>query len=177
MIKVKTYSGRFKVANVSCSTPPGPTSYWFDTSTCSDSNPCTHPNYGGTLESSGTATGHNAYIGQDSSKYYACGTTQGHEICLSQPYTQYGLEGHTLNSDLTLGQQASAKQAIYQAFIYAGITVDIDNDCYAGVHIARCNVGNLGCVVDHDGSVSCIDNSVSDNCEVDASGHAVCGWK
>ena len=102
----KTYEGRFKVTNVSCVQGevaiPGPTSYWYPTtlSTWNDNTNQYEPNYtypatGGTVQSSGTATGHNVYIGQDSSKYYACATISGHEVCLSQPYTQYGLSGHT----------------------------------------------------------------------------------
>ena len=181
----KTYAGRFKVANVSCTagtvTIPGPTSYWFDIDTCTESSPCVFPNHGGTLQTSGNATEHNVYIGQDSSKYYACGNDgNGHEVCLSQPYTQYGLEGHIYcNSASTCGftnaQQTSAKQAIYQAFIDAGINVDINNDCGAGSFGASCNVGSLSCGVYFDGYVYCLNYSTSEECEVDASGHAYCG--
>ena len=179
----KTYVGRFKVANVSCAagmvTIPGPTSYWFALSTYNSNTDqyepiYTHPNHGGTLQSSGTATGHNVYIGQDSSKYYACAVIQGHEICLSQPYTQYGLSGHTLDSNLTSEQQASAKQAIYQAFIDAGITVDINNNCGANAGGAYCEVGDLSCSVNFNGYVSCGDNSADHICNVDASGRANC---
>ncbi len=180
----KTYAGRFKVANVLCvagtASPPGPTSYWFALSTWNDSTEqyeplYTHPNYGGTLQSSGSATNHNVYIGQDSSKYYVCTTIQGHEICLSQPYTQYGLSGHTLNSTLTSEQQTSAKQAIYQAFIDAGITIDIDNNCEDFGYGAYCFVGDLRCAVYIDGYVGCYDDSTGEFCGVDASGHAYCG--
>ncbi len=180
----KTYSGRFKVANVSCTAGtvpvPGPTGYWFALSEWNDNTEqyepiYTHPNYGGTLQSSGTDTGHNVYIGQDSSKYYACATITGHEICLSQPYTQYGLSGHTLNSNLTSEQQASALEAIYQAFIDAGITVDIDN-CGARDDNASCSVGDLSCEVSIHGFVDCTDYSAYAGCGVDASGHAYCGW-
>ena len=179
----KTYAGRFKVANVSCiagaASPSGPTSYWFAESTFNDSTEqyeplYTHPNYGGTLQSSGSATNHNVYIGQDSSKYYACGTYQGHEICLSQPYTQYGLSGHILNSNLTSEQKASAKQAIYQAFIDAGITVDIDNNCGTSEGSADCGVGGLDCEVTVNGYVDCYDGSAGGGCGVDASGRAYC---
>ena len=180
----KTYEGRFKVTNVSCIqgevTIPGPTSYWFPTtlSTWNDNTNQYEPNYtfpatGGTVQSSGTATGHNVYIGQDSSKYYACATISGHEICLSQPYTQYGLSGYTLET-FTSAQQTSAKQAIYQAFIDAGISVDIDNDCGAGDYDAYCEVGDLYCEVDDNGYVSCYDYSEYVNCEVNPAGRADC---
>ena len=185
----KTYEGRFKVSNVSCIagtvTIPGPTSYWFAT----DGNHI-FPTYGGTLQTNGSATGYNVYIGQDSSKYYAClnvtasylnsenitYTFQGTstEVCLSQPYTQYGLSGHTLNTNFTSAQQTSAKQAIYQAFIDAGISVDIDNNCGAYYENANCNVGDFYCDVSLDGYVHCYDASEGVNCGVDSSGHASC---
>ncbi len=174
----KTYAGRFKVANVSCvagaASPSDLIGYWFDSTTCTSYNPCTHPNYGGTLQSSGAATNHNVYISQDSSKYYACATIQGHEICLSQPYTQYGLIDHAINSSFTSEQKASAKQAIYQAFIDAGITIDIDNDCGANGSFANCHVGKLYCIVMNVGYVFCNDSAASETCGVDASGHARC---
>ena len=184
----KTYTGRFKVANVSCVngtvTTLGPTSYWYAESTW-DGNAMeylpkyTYPNHGGTLQSSGTATGHNIYIGQDNSKYYACATIQGHEVCLSQPYTQYGLEGHTYcNNASTCGftnaQQTSAKQAIYQAFIDAGITLDINNDCDAEVNGVNCYVGGLYCEVNIGGDVFCADGSTSVDCFVWPDGRANC---
>ncbi len=177
----KTYAGKFMVANVSCvagtASPSGPTSYWFAPSTWNDNTEqyeplYTHPNHGGTLQSSGTATGHNVYIGQDSSKYYTCVTIQGHEICLSQPYTQYGLSGHILESTLTSEQQASAAQAIYQAFIDAGITLDIN--CVAGDYSAECYVGDLLCQVSFNGYVRCSDNSTGEVCDFDPLGHAYC---
>ncbi len=181
----KTYSGRFKVANVSCTagtvTIPGPTSYWFDIDTCTESSPCVFPNHGGTLQTSGNATGHNVYIGQDNSKYYVCATIQGHEICLSQPYTQYGLEGHTPcdyyddSCALTSEQQASAKQAIYQTLIGAGITVDINNDCSASDIYAECFVDGLDFSVNYGGHVYCIDYPGSSACWVDRLGRAYCG--
>ena len=186
----KTYTGRFKVANVSCTagtvTASGPTSYWYPTtlSTWNDSTGqmeplYTHPNYGGTVQSTGTATGHNVYIGQDSSKYYVCiNDSNGHEVCLSQPYTQYGLSGHTYCNDdsclLTSEQQTSAKQAIYQAFIDAGITLDINNDCYAFSDDVGCGVGGLYFGVNIYGTVYCSDYSENVGCAVDTSGHANC---
>ena len=179
----KTYEGRFKVTNVSCVQGevaiPGPTSYWYPTtlSTWNDNTNQYEPNYtypatGGTVQSSGTATGHNVYIGQDSSKYYACATISGHEVCLSQPYTQYGLSGHTLETNFTSAEQTSAKQAIYQAFIDAGINVDIDNDCGADDYNAYCYVGYLLCGVGSYGYVYCIDDSEGVNCGVDPAGRA-----
>ncbi len=183
----KTYAGRFKVANVSCTagtvTVSGPTGYWFQTPFATFNYDTgqyeplyTHPNYVGTLQSSGTATGHNVYIGQDSSKYYACATITGHEICLSQPYTQYGLSGHTFNSKLTSEQQASAKQALYQSFIDAGITLDI-SDCGSYGYDASCIVGDLSCGVDIWGFVDCYDGSEDEICKVDQLGLAFCTWE
>ena len=198
----KTYEGRFKVSNVSCIqgevTIPGPTSYWFPTtlSTWDDNTNQYEPNYtypatGGTVQTSGSATGHNVYIGQDNSKYYACinvtasylnsiymsYTFQGTstEVCLSGPYTQYGLSGHTLETNFTSAEQASAKQAIYQAFIDAGISVDIYNNCGAYYYNANCYVGDFYCEVNYHGYVSCSDYSESVGCGVDSSGRAICG--
>ena len=132
----------------------------------------TFPSYGGTLQTSGSATGNNVYIGQDNSKYYACTTISGHEVCLSQPYTQYGLSGHTLESDFTAAQQASVKQAIYQTFIDAGISVDINNDCYEDSPESYCVVDGLSCGVDYTGNVYC--NNNSGGCMVDQTGRARC---
>ncbi len=185
----KTYAGKFKVANVSCvagtAIPSGPTSYWFAPSTWNDNTEqyeplYTHPNYGGTLQSSGTATGHNVYIGQDSSKYYACANDgNGHEVCLSQPYSQYGLEDHIIGNNLTSAQKASSSQALGQVFIDAGNELvegwDVNWSCGA-------NDDNVNCVF-YDGDISCTVDVVygivfcgdaSDSCEVDASGHAAC---
>ena len=131
------------------------------------------PSNGGTLQSSGEATGHNIYIGQDNSKYYACASVSGHEVCLSQPYTQYGLSGHTLNTNFTQAQQESAMQAIYQAFIDAGISVDINTDCGSGSAYATCGVGNIGCEVMTDHIVRC-GNSEYEFCTVDNAGGAFC---
>jgi hypothetical protein len=148
-----------------------PKKYWFATD-----GEHTFPSYGGTLQSSGTATGHDVYIAQDSSKYYACATISNHEICLSQPYTQYGLSGHTINSSFTSAQQTSLKGAIYQAFIDAGISVDIDNDCSTTAYYAGCRVGDLACSVlyDGDGLVYCGDYSEYVDCDVDSTGRAFC---
>ncbi len=175
----KTYAGRFKVANVTCiagSVPkPGPTSYWFDASTCTSSNPCTHPNYGGTLQTSGSATNNNVYIGQDDSKYYVClNDGDDHEVCLSQPYTQYGLSGHTPNSNFTSVQQESAKQAIYQVFVDEGIEIDIDNDCSSYLSYANCRVGTISCGVFDGGDLQCFDTSDSVGCVVNSDDSSFC---
>ena len=172
----KTYEGRFKVTNVSCvagivTVTSGPTSYWFPTTL---NTSYTFPATGGAVQSSGPVTGHNVYIGQDNSKYYACATITGHEICLSQPYTQYGLSGHTLNTNFTSDQKTSAKQAIYQVFVDAGISVDIDNDCGTSDGV-KCYLGGFYCGVNRDGYAYCNDNSEDVYCAVDSSGHAVCG--
>ncbi len=175
----KTYAGRFKVANVTCIagsvTKPGPTSYWFDASTCTSSNPCTHPNYGGTLQTSGSATNNNVYIGQDDSKYYVClNDGDDHEVCLSQPYTQYGLSGHTPNSNFTSVQQESAKQAIYQVFVDEGIEIDIDNDCSSYLSYANCRVGTISCGVFDGGDLQCFDTSDSVGCVVNSDDSSFC---
>ena len=181
----KTYTGRFKVANVSCtagSASPHLTSYWFPTTLATYNSGTgqyepnyTHPNYGGTVQNTGTATGHNIYIGQDSSKYYACGNDgYGHEVCLSQPYTQYGLSGHTEGSELTREQETSAKQALYQAFIAAGLPVDFYNDCAAGDYDAYCSVADFKCGVNISGHVNCSNHSENIGCTVEQDGGAYC---
>ena len=124
----------------------------------------TYPEIGGTVQTQGTLTGHNVYIGQDSSKYYDCATIYGNEICLSQPYTQYGLSDHTLNSSLTSDQQNSAKQAIYQAFIAAGINVDIDNNCSSSSIDALCTFGDFEINVNKDGGIEIYDYANSIGC-------------
>ncbi len=174
----KTYAGRFKVANVSCvaGTASGSStsamSYWFDTSVCTSSNPCTYPAYGGTLQTNGSATGHNVYIGQDSSKYYVCATIQGHEVCLSQPYTQYttSLFGGTINAD----QQIAGKQSIYQVFTDAGVIIDMDDNCTASDFVIRCSVGDFGCDINYIGNVVCWDDDIEDTCYVNSGGKAYC---
>ena len=176
---------------------PEPKTYWFPTtlSTWNDNTNQYEPTYtypatGGIVQTSGQATGHNVYIGQDNSKYYAClnvtasylnsenitYTFQGTstEVCLSQPYTQYGLSGHTLNDPLTSAEKASAIQAIYQAFIDAGISVDIDNNCDAYDYYATCSVGNRNCEVGYNGYVNCYVYSEGVHCEVDPAGRAFC---
>ncbi len=173
----KTYAGKFMVANVSCvlgSTFPGPTSYWFDRNTCKPGNPCAHPNYGGTLQSNGLATGSNVYIGQDTSQYYVCATISGHEVCLSQPYTQYGLTGHTVDSDFTSAQQESAKQALYQVFIDAGINIDISG-CHSYTWMqADCSVDDIYCAVQSSGYVKCYDINGNKECQINSLGRANC---
>ena len=139
--------------------------YWYGSGTY------TFPNHGGTLQTSGTATDHNVYIGQDDTKYYTCINVDGKEACLSQPYTQYGLEGHTLNSNFTSEQQNAAKAAIGEVFSAAGIT---GYSCGSGSRSANCYVGGFRCGVDSDGGVSCYDGDADENCDVDADGSAYC---
>ena len=181
----KNFGGRFKIANVSCvsgnvtATLAGPTSYWFDMSG-------THyifPNYGGTLQTTGSATGHDIYVGQDDTKYYACATIQGKEVCLSQPYTQYGLEGHTLNTDFTTSEQNAAKAAIGNVFEVADIT---EYSCASDSSYVRCYVGggsvgsfiipyDNNCTVHSNGIVSCADGfTPTQECYVNAAGKAYC---
>ena len=144
----------------------GPTSYWF-----AQGSTYTFPNYGGTLQTSGTATGHNVYIGQDDTKYYTCINVDGNEACLSQTYTQYGLEGHTLNSRFTSEQQNAAEAAIGEVFSDAGIT---GYSCGSYSLYAGCNVGDFDCGVDSHGRVNCSDNGADEDCYVYADGSAFC---
>ena len=160
----KNFGGRFKITNVSCvagnvtATLTGPTSYWFASGTN-----YTFPNYGGTLQTNGTATGSNVYIGQDDTKYYDCATIEGNEVCLNQPYTQYGLEGHTLGSDFTTNEQNAAKAAIGELFSDAGIT---GYSCNSYSTYAGCGDGRKGCDVYSYGYLYCYDYSSSKACTV-----------
>ncbi len=164
-------SGKVSIKNVQCS---GAKEYWFDTSTCTPSNPCTYPAYGDSLLPEGTSSGRSIYIGQDF-QYYACATTlQGHETCLSQPYTQYGLSGHTPGSNFTAAQQASAKQAIYQAFVDSGAIISI-SDCTAEASAVYCYISGIGCGVNSQGIVYCLNsNNALQVCEVNSSDKAYC---
>ena len=168
----KNFGGRFKITNVLCvtgnvtATLAGPTSYWFD-----NEEFYTFPNYGGTLKTSGTATGHNVYMGQDATKYYVCLYMDGDEVCLSQPYTQYGLEGHRLYSSFTSEQQNAATAAIGEVFSDAGIT---GYSCDSSSGIANCGVGDFSCRVDSNGSVNCGGVYAGGICYVDAYGSAFC---
>ncbi len=190
----KTYAGRFKVANVSCvagnAEISGPTGYWFPTTlaTWNDSTieyepNYTHPATGGTVQPSGNATGHAAYIGQDGSKYYACINVDGHEICLSQPFTQYGLSGYTPCDTyglckFTSAQQESAKQALCQVFYDAGISLDMANDCNSNPSGVSCYIDLFNCSVSYNGFATCggrvSESPSSDNCGIDISNHAFC---
>lgn len=149
----KVYTGNFKVTNVSCT---GGTvekkSYWFSTS-CRLMQPCIYPNYGGTLQTSGSATGHQVYIAQDNTKYYACATIDGHEVCLSQPFTQYGLQGHTTER-FTSNERANAIRAIYQVFIDAGINIDMSN-CSSNTSIVICDYNDFSLGVSYLGQLRC----------------------
>ena len=146
-------------------TSSGPTSYWFASGTY------TFPNYGGTLQTSGTATGHNVYIGQDDNKYYTCINVDGKEACLSQPYTQYGLEGHTSGSDFTAEQQHAVEAAIGEVFSDAGIT---EYSCDSDSYYATCYVGVFNCSVRRGGDVYCDDYGAGERCYVNADGSADC---
>ncbi len=159
----KTYAGKFKVANVSCTagtvTASGPTSYWYPSTI---ETYYTFPTVGGVQQTTGSATGHDVYVGQDSSKYYACASDgNGHEVCLSQPYTQYGLSGHTINSYFTSVQQTSAKNALYEALINEGMNLTI-NDCGYGADTVKCYFNNHSqqCYVTAGGWVGCVDNGL-----------------
>ncbi len=153
----------------------GPASYWVDSNLCDNYDGCIFPNHGGTLQTSGSATGHTTYIGQDSAKYYACIADANHELCLSQPYTQYGLSDHENCSDdsceFTSAQQTSAKQALYQAMTNAGFTLDI-NYCDANGGTVSCDSNPYHCEIINDGSIFCYDYGVNEGCGVDAYGHA-----
>ncbi len=174
----KTYTGNFRVANVSCvagtASPSGPTSYWFIIGGVYE-----FPEYGGILQSNGSATGQDVYMGQNDNKYFICMNYYGHEVCFSQPYTQYGLSGHTTCNDgsclLTSAQQASAKQAVYQTFIDAGIPIDIDEDCSARADSVYCMIdNNHNCrIFATNGTISCY--GPSSFCEILSNGQSDCG--
>ncbi len=133
----------------------GPTSYWYST-TCRVNTKCTFPSTGGaTLQSSGSATGHDTYIGQGGNKYYTCISYDNTELCLSQPYTQYGLSGHTAGSNFTSNQQTSGLNALKALFANQGISVtcnanNLQISCYGGY-------GDVGysCGIQYDGTIGC----------------------
>ncbi len=174
--------GTISITNSECgSSSNHPTSYWFPTTYSVWNNSLgtyvqtyTHPTTGGPVQISGSATGHRVYIGQNSVKYYACMIYQNHELCFSQPYTQYGLEGHTIGNNFTSNQQTAVKQAIYQAFVDAGITIDINNDCGVTSSQSYCSVDDIYCGIDTRGYVACRDYNDYENCLVDANEHAAC---
>ena len=156
-----------------------PKKYWFELSTFNTSEhryepSYSHPNHGGTLKPSGTDTGHNVYIGQDSSQFYTCASDDGVEVCLSQPYTQYGLSGHYRDTSLTTEQQNSAKQAIYQTFVNAGLNIDINEDCSNHDDGVACFSGYIGCGVYIDGNIVCSDDNERLACDIDHNGLSYC---
>ena len=164
------FVGNINAGNTSnvTTTLNGQTSYWFDESRTT----YTFPDYGGTLQTSGTATGHNVYIRQDDTKYYVCATIQGKEVCLSQPYTQYGLEGHTLGSYFNEKEVGdAAKAAIGEVFSDAGIT---GYSCTSYAVYAYCYVGDFYCGVTSNGYVDCSDGGAHEGCRVRADGSAYC---
>ena len=170
----KTYTGNFRVANVSCvagtASPSGPTSYWFILGGRYE-----FPEYGGTLQSNGSATGQDVYMGQNDSKYFTCINYYGYEVCLSQPYTQYGLYDHTEENSFTSEQKSSAKQALWQTIIDAGIPIDIDNDCGASATSVYCMIENNNhyCRISASGHISCY--GPSSFCEILSNGQSNCG--
>ncbi len=176
--KNKQYSGVVSVGNVNCGVERyHPTGYWFPTQKGTD---YVHPETGGTLQTSGAATGHNVYIGQNSRKYFTCATIQGHEACLSQPYTQYGLEGHTLNTNFTSAQQASAKQALYQVFTEAGISLNLNDNCTQNGTNVFCeinieNVGYIRLQINYDGDLESVDYTLHEYCFTGINNEAACG--
>ena len=176
-LKNKTYTGEVSIDNISCGIGTEITGYWYYES----GDRYTFPNYGGTMQTTGLATGHDAYIYQDSSKYNACvNDGNGHEVCLSQPYTQYGLEGHTACDDpnvcrFTNAQQESAKQAIYQAFIDEGISIDIDEDCHVGYSSVYCQDIDIYCEIDYTGKIQSGNNSDGSCCNLYRDSTIGCG--
>ena len=168
----KTYEGRFKVSNVSCvaGTVTIP-SYWFATG-----NNYVFPNYGGTLYSTGLETGHNVYLKSGDDKHYTCATISNHEICLSQPYTQYGLLNHIPDNNLSLSEQESAKQAMYDAYRAAGINVDLNDDCNGYQYGAGCEVDSLSCQLNLHGNLICSDFNEGVTCDVEYNGNTYCHW-
>ena len=181
--KGKKYKGYLTIDNASCQsgsggvTNSGPTSYWFDSTNCTEDSPCAYGLYAGTTYQTGPETGHNVYIGQDSIKYYACATIQGHEVCLSQPYTKYGLSGHTAcnNSSchFTAEQQMNAKNEILQVFNNAGINIDISS-CSSMDSAVGCGLGDISCQVFSKGNVRCYEGNTYENSYVTALGNAWC---
>ena len=168
----KNFGGRFKIANVSCvagnvtATLAGPTSYWFDNTNCTSDSPCAYGAYTGTTVATGSATGHNVYIGQDDSKYYTCINYNGKEACLSLPYTQY-TGSEIVNNSLSTEQQNAAKAAIGEVFNNAGITGYSCNS-YSGY--VYCSVGDFRCGINENGEFDCYSSSASEQCYVNVSG-------
>ena len=137
----------------------------------------TYPNHGGTLYTSGSDTDSLVYIGQDT-KHYACATIQNQEICLSQPYAQYGLRGHTVGTNFTTEQQNSIANALKKVFADAGVSVDIENDCYKNSGYVNCYDPNaeIYCGVNSDGSIDCGDEEENyEYCWLNPDGTAECG--
>ena len=159
--------GKARIGNVSCSAGdyhyyPTTKVYWYDISV-NGYDPGIIPS---TTYTSGSSTGHNVYILSESLTHSACATMQGKELCLSQPYTQYGLSGHTTGNNFTSSQQTSAKQAIYQEFLNAGIAVDMDADCSVSGYSVFCNIGGIGCMVNYTGVVHCYDGEANERCYI-----------
>ena len=142
--------------------------YWRATGTT-----YTYPNHGGELQSSGSAIGSDTYVGQDSSKYYACAYIDGREVCLSQPYTQYGLSGHTLNANFAVDQQARAKQALYQTLAIAGIDASLEN-CNTSSSTITCNTGTYAIQITSNGYIVVVNYAGQKYCELNSNGQVYC---
>ncbi len=174
----KTYSGKFKVANVSCSAgtaiiiahllPDTPVDYWYSTSSYY------FPNHPGSVEDSGPDTGYFVYIGQNSTQYFVCGTYtterlddwgvsyafEGNsiEICLSQPYTQYGLTGHGSNL-FTEEEQKRIILSLGQVFIDSGILISPIQRCHCNRNriSCECTIAGLEYYIHYSGLLNIVD--------------------
>ena len=150
----KTYAGRFKVTNVSCTAGTVQKLGEFSTYWYAQTSSKTFPAMGGTAQTSGPSAGQIIYIAQDSSKYYTCGYagSYGKEVCLTQPYTQYGLDDHTRSTTFTAEQKASARAAILQAMNNAGIGITNSN-CSSGSTTVSCSAGHLSVLISNSGVI------------------------
>ena len=165
-----TWNDPYTISSEEYSFGSNPKKYWHETNGIE----YTYPSYAGTLYSDGLSTGRDVYMGQDNSKYYACATISGNELCLSQPYTQYGLSRHDLYGGFTSSEQASAKQAIYQIFIDAGIDITMDN-CGSEANNVSCTFNNISLSITPNGIVDITNFAGMKYCRIDANGRASCG--
>lgn len=181
-----SFVGKARIGNVSCSAGdyynyPTTKVYW---NLASSQQPGRIPEtVYSTAEAVMSASGRSFYIASEYFKHYACVMIDGHELCLNQPYTQYGLSGHTSGNSFTTAQQTSARQAIYQAFIDAGINIDIDEDCsphygysYYEANNILCHAGGVSCGINFSGDLVCADLAEDAFCLVENNGTAFCGF-
>ena len=113
---------------------------------------------------------------RNNNKYYVCATIDGHEVCFSQPYTQYGLTNHIAGTSFTSEQQASLKQAMYQAFINAGINIDTSR-CHEYSGAVDCDSEeSIFCSINIRGNIECGHYEQYYYCNLDASGQVQC-WQ